>query len=204
MAQIAYEVKNNEQYNSKEIKFDGIPAVEVREALKGLRFRWHSVKKIWYGFADEETIRAAIDGKKTGGKCEDKPSAVPPVENEFGVKVGDLFVASWGYDQTNNDYFQVIALCGKSSVRVREVHPEIVSSSPVSPMSEDRVVAVPKEILPPADHSIFIKDQTRGDLKRLKSYTKNPKDCPQFAVASFANAYKVNGSTIKVYESWYA
>jgi hypothetical protein len=51
-----FTISKNEQFGSYEIKFDGIPAKETRDALKALRFRWHSVKKVWYGFADEETI----------------------------------------------------------------------------------------------------------------------------------------------------
>jgi len=39
------------------------------------------------------------------------------------IKVGDHFVASWGYDQTNIDFYEVVGFTpsGKS-VRLREVH----------------------------------------------------------------------------------
>lgn len=55
-----YEIKENAQFNSKEIYFTGKPSEEVRNALKALKFRWHNVKKCWYGFADERTIIDAI------------------------------------------------------------------------------------------------------------------------------------------------
>jgi hypothetical protein len=32
------------------------------------------------------------------------------------IKVGDIFVVSWGYDQTNINFFEVIALKGKMAV----------------------------------------------------------------------------------------
>jgi len=32
-----------------------------------------------------------------------------------GVKVGDIFKSSWGYDQTNIDYYEVIAVSGKTA-----------------------------------------------------------------------------------------
>ena len=35
--------------------------------------------------------------------------------------VGDVLVASWGYDQTNYDYYQVTRLVGKRSVEIREL-----------------------------------------------------------------------------------
>jgi hypothetical protein len=38
-----------------------------------------------------------------------------------GIKVGDIFVAVWGYGQTNVSPFQVIKLAGKTSVIVRQI-----------------------------------------------------------------------------------
>lgn len=58
-----YTMTVNPQFNSLEISFDGKPSEAIREALKSLRFRWHSVKKVWYGYATEEATRAAIEGK---------------------------------------------------------------------------------------------------------------------------------------------
>ena len=37
------------------------------------------------------------------------------------LQVGHILVASWGYDQTNIDYWQVVELVGKASVRVRPI-----------------------------------------------------------------------------------
>ena len=36
------------------------------------------------------------------------------------ANVGDILVASWGYEQSNVDYYQVVAVT-KSSVRIREI-----------------------------------------------------------------------------------
>ena len=58
-----YTITPNAEYNSLEISFDGKPAEAVRDAMKALKFRWHNVKKVWYGYADEATARAAIEGK---------------------------------------------------------------------------------------------------------------------------------------------
>lgn len=35
--------------------------------------------------------------------------------------VGDILVSSWGYEQTNVDFNQVIELSGKQSVKIREI-----------------------------------------------------------------------------------
>ena len=37
------------------------------------------------------------------------------------VKPGDIFRASWGYDQTNIDYYQVVRLIGEHMAEVREI-----------------------------------------------------------------------------------
>lgn len=91
-----YTIKKNEAYNSLEITFTQKPSEETRNALKALRYRWHSVKRVWYGYTTEEEVRAAIDGKKTENKAQSE--TITAKANKFGVKVGDLFHSSWGYD----------------------------------------------------------------------------------------------------------
>lgn len=59
-----YTITKNPDYNSVEVSFNGKPSEEVRDALKALRFRWHGQRRVWYGYATEEAVRAAIDGKK--------------------------------------------------------------------------------------------------------------------------------------------
>lgn len=198
----AYTINANPEFNSIEITFDGKPSEAVREALKALRFRWHNVKKVWYGYKTREEVEAAINGEKT--KAEPKKAEKA---NKFGVKVGDIFEASWGYEQTNVDFFQVIALVGETSVRVRQVYPELIKEDGISPMSSDRTYKMTNELLPPAPRSSFIEDQENGDLKRLKAgYYKDPEEANKnchFKLRDFASAYKCNGETVKVYESWY-
>jgi hypothetical protein len=40
------------------------------------------------------------------------------------VKVGDIFVNSWGYDQTNIDYYQVIDKT-KKGIKIRPISSEV-------------------------------------------------------------------------------
>ncbi|EDX5950929.1 hypothetical protein CRB46_004139 [Salmonella enterica subsp. enterica serovar Enteritidis] len=37
------------------------------------------------------------------------------------VSVGDVFVSSWGYEQTNVTFYQVLSVHGKKTVIVREI-----------------------------------------------------------------------------------
>ena len=196
----AYTIARNEQFNSIEISFAEKPCDAIRDALKGLKFRWHGVKKVWYGYTTEEAARAAIEGKEPEKPAKDDQPAKVEKANKYGVKVGDIFEASWGYDQTNVDFFQVVALCGEQSVRVRGVQPRLIEEDAVSGMSSDRTYAITNEILPPRSN-VFIKDNEKGDLKRLNG----KKDSGVYIrIDSFALAYKVEGDKIKCYESWYA
>lgn len=45
-----YTINKNNQFNSIEINFSGKPCEAIRSALKNIGFRWHSVRRIWYGY----------------------------------------------------------------------------------------------------------------------------------------------------------
>ena len=200
---MTYSITTNTAFNSIEIAFTGKPGEEIRNALKAIHFRWHSVKKVWYGYGTEEAVKAAIEGKPV--KTAKNPKTT---ENKYGVKVGDIFSATWGWEQTNVDFFQVIALVGETSVRVREVCPQMIEESPTCSMAADRTYKLTDELLPPASCSVFIKDQENGDIKRIKpGFCNDPEEANKhcyFYLDSFANAHKCNGESTTVYESWYA
>lgn len=51
-------------------------------------------------------------------------------------RVGDLLKASWGYDQTNIDWLEVVAVSASGErVRLRELEDEIVSGPGISDMA---------------------------------------------------------------------
>jgi len=52
---------------------------------------------------------------------------------KHGVQVGQFFYASWGYDQTNVDFYQVVEVKGKT-VQVRKVQKQVESCSRGSEM----------------------------------------------------------------------
>lgn len=53
-------------------------------------------------------------------------------------QVGDILTASWGYDQTNVDFYEVVAVT-KASVKIREIRGKIASSTG----TQDVVVPAP-------------------------------------------------------------
>ena len=135
-----------------------------------------------------------------------KAKAEASLEVMKTIKVGDIFEASWGYDRTNVDFFQVIKIVGKNSVKLRQVYPARISESPTGPMAADRTYEIPQngELLPPASHSVFIKDQVNGDTKRIQAATWYKDNRPYIRLSSFTGAYKVETPTVTTYESWYA
>ena len=42
------------------------------------------------------------------------------------LKVGDILYSSWGYDQTNINFYQVLKLVSDRTVQIREIHSRIV------------------------------------------------------------------------------
>ena len=208
-------VSFNKKYNGIELSFRFKPNATERAKLKRAGFKWHYKKMVWY--ATNNADRLAAIGTLTGTikypedmkKSEDKEPAAaeksaPAVTNKYGVKVGDIFETSWGYDQTNVNFFQVVKLVGKTSVRVREVYLPMIKEDPTCSMAADRTYKVTREILPAASSSVFIDDQEDGDLKRLKSYAADGVSNPQFTLSSYADAWLVTSDTITEYESWYA
>lgn len=125
-----YTITANEAFNSLEISFNEKPAESIREALKALKFRWHAVKKIWYGFADRETVEKALKGEQitaepTATKTAKKAAGTPQNHIKFyynGLKVdgGDLVkvyyyirenqticISARDYDNLPRDLFDV-------------------------------------------------------------------------------------------------
>ena len=97
----------------------------------------------------------------------------------------------------------MVELVGSSSVRVREVHPAMISESPTCSMAADRTYSITKDMQSYPEHSIFISDQEHGDLKRLKSYAADGVSNPEIKIRDYISAYLETGDTITTYESWY-
>lgn len=110
-----YTLTKNAAFGSLEISFDGKPAQAIRDALKALKFRWHNVRRVWYGYADEATTRAAIDGVNVGGTSPagnvqnsdqaeqpERVSSLPSIRFYYnGIKVngGDLIKCHFSADE---------------------------------------------------------------------------------------------------------
>jgi len=86
------------------------------------------------------------------------------IENENrvkNVKVGDLFAYSWGYDQTNVEFFQVIEKKAKSFV-IAQIHGKQVGNSAGGPMSAD--VSPVKDAFFKSDHALYKKPMLKTNF----------------------------------------
>ena len=133
----------NEEKQGEELYFDSKPMYDIIKELKQNGYRWHNEKKCWY---------RKLNYTGTGAEK----------RNYLGVKVGDIFHYSWGYEQTNANYFQVVALKGTKQVVIREISYETVETTGIDSY---RVKAVKDSFL---QKSQFIKDNEIGAIKQVK------------------------------------
>jgi hypothetical protein len=102
----------------------------------GIAFAGKANKPLWhYTFKDEikrqSYIKDTIDSRKR--VLENKKVRMDERRNfKHTLKVDDILYDSWGYDQTNVSWFQVVDV-GEKSVKIREIAGKSVSSDHVVP-----------------------------------------------------------------------
>lgn len=102
------------------------------------------------------------------------------IQEAANVKIGDIFCYSWGYEQTNVDYFEVIAKKGKLTIIVRPIAAQSVKQTSWG-----------SDICRPIPHKFVGAPQT----VRLSG------DC---FTRSFGLARKMEDPTQTTHRSWYA
>lgn len=178
--------KNNE-FNSLEISFNEKPSEEVREILKANHFRWHSVKKVWYGYKTQEEIEKALNGLN-------ETKTTKPEQNNHSLKVGDILSSSWGYEQTNNSFYQVTKT-SKTCVWLIRVSLPIKETKNCYSMAEDRIYDV-ENAKPYYDNETPIRRTVHNyNINRDPKYDT-------VSISDYESASKYNGE--QLYCSWYA
>lgn len=130
----------------------------------------------------KEAIEGAMkrSGERTEYKTEKKAERKAFVPD---VKIGDIYCSSWGYDQTNVDFYQVIDIMGKCTVKIREIKQRIEEGSGMSHGMACNVLPVKDDFI---DDEVF--------TKRIGKYG--------IRFSSFQSASKWDGKPM--YNSWYA
>ena len=113
--------------------------------------------------------------------------------NPHDVKVGDIFRASWGYDQTNIDYYEVLSLIGNTMALVQEIQQEAEETNWL------QGECVPRPGIPAteADYS----EEGKAYHAQHGHYPRKAKapfkvriqggKAPYFRVASYCSAYRI-------------
>lgn len=110
-----------------------------------------------------------------------------PSPAEVGVQVGDFFVSSWGYDQTNVDFYKVVGLTPKG-VKVQQWTSAVVGGA--GGPSES---VVPGEA--PAtyvDDSAATPDMDYWDRQEVLVYKPVPVQTKRLSAAGSSVWFKVN------------
>lgn len=156
---------------------DAIPGSEIHRyetngAVYAAVFGGKRSKPDWhFRFKNEDHREAKIAGWIENQTARAAAAKARRAEKNGGhsLKVGDVLNASWGYDQTNVDFYQVVEVPSKCFVIVRKI----------SGYSEDS--NGPSVRVKPS------KDAFISEPKRYKASKENT-----ISVASYANAYQTD------------
>lgn len=164
-----------------------------------LVFRGTAAKPEWhYRFKDEHDRSKRIgDFFDSLRERAESKAARRQVVNAFrhDAKVGDIFRSSWGYDQTNIDYYQVVALVGQHFAMVREIQQQ----SEETAYMQGECVPAPGCWATEADYSdhgkAYHAEHGHYPHKEKEAFRVKIQGCdsdePRFKVASYAYARRI-------------
>jgi len=98
-----------------------------------------------------------------------------------GVNVGDVFCYSWGWEQTNIDFYQVVEKQSASFIVVRPIHSKTI------------------------EETGWASDRVKASINSFKGVPERVKLCGNYFTRSCGNARKVeNPNSESFHRSWYA
>lgn len=142
-------------------------AWEENDKIYAIAFQGKSQKPLWnYRFRNREDrlrrIEQTILGRRASLKGKEE-RATARKAFRHSLKVGDILYSSWGYDQTNIDFYQVVALKGVSSVAIQKIGKRVAREE----RGMDYVVAAPGT----GTGKVVTKRVSEGNSVRLTSYS---------------------------------
>ena len=147
--------------------------------MAGLEAKFFAGKALnpthYYGFKSEEKREAYIEkffkdlAERAEWKAEEKAKAKAIKEKAANeMKVGDIYYSSWGYDQTNVDFYKILEVKKSSAVIVKIGNKTVLDDGPYT------------EVAPTPEN-----ETGEPMLKRMGEYG--------FTIASYASATKWDG-----------
>lgn len=129
--------------------YETVSARDMKPRYGAVVFAGKAQKPLWhYMYPTEarrdEKIAETIKARR-GIRKRKETEAAAKKAYRHDHKVGDIFDTSWGYDQTNVEFFQVVEVKG-SDLIVREIAQRGIGNPGGSSMS-DRVVGIPGQFI---------------------------------------------------------
>lgn len=114
-----------------------------RKRFWGAAYSGKSNKPIWFiQFSTQsnriEEIRKTIERRKEQLAAKER-ARQEKADFQHNLKPGDIFYSSWGYDQTNIDFYEITAVKGKNVI-IRQIESKVVEGAGGP---SERVVPVP-------------------------------------------------------------
>lgn len=111
--------------------------------------------------------------------------------NSEGYKVGDYLYSTWGYEQTNVDFYKVVGVTAKTLKIV-----PVKSKTEIADSSLSRYVVPTDEI---NEYCVFDKN---GDIEKKGYMTKRINKYGYISISDYAKARKWDGRSV-LETSWY-
>jgi len=135
-----------------------------------------------FEFCEKHLVDLEAKKEHKARRAAEKKERIEMARNS--VIVDDIFVSSWGYEQTNVDAFQVVEKIGNATVVLRPIACRAVKGTEVSHGMAQNVVPV---------YNAFIGEETF--TKRITEYG--------IKINSYSSAFQWDGKR-EFYNSWYA
>lgn len=145
----------------------GLEVYVSADGLVAMGFKGKAIKASFhYRFKTVEATKAHVEKFVSGVEKAAAEKAAYKAERKAKVRaltVGDVLVSSWGWEQTNIDYYQVIELVGKASVQLQQIAKQVTHER------GDCGQCVP--LLNNFIGEVFTKKVTDGERVTLTSYS---------------------------------
>ena len=166
-------------YTYKEPKNSNIAVAAMCFIGKQSKPAWH------YAFSTYERMEKYIADQIESVRLSQERKAKEKAERlkPHSLKVGDIMVCSWGYDQTNVDFYKVKRLVGKSMVELIGIRSANIDDSYEAHGMACKVIPLP--------------DHEYGEPFKKKANSRN-----QISMTSYSSAVLWDGKP--EYKSWYA
>ena len=186
-------IQNYKDYQFEFSQIGNKPAVLCKKITA--RAKWGYKQEFNYFFSNDEQAEKYVldfikkidlwDDRKKQEKQERKENLLKGLENDI-LKVGDIYYSSWGYEQTNIDFYQIIEVKGQYAT-FQEICSKDVEGSYYSHGMACNVIPIPNSF----------------DGEKIKKKMKFGNGGASCSLSSFQCLSLYTSGLKGLYKSWY-